>query len=151
MQVLLDRHDHLCHFMSLLVASKHDVFVRFACCVASRFKLQMDWNQLGQQLMELLAHPGELVSRDHLLDVVWGHRHVTPGVLTRAIAQLRAYRIALLDLGDNEKTMVKVQVKGDDVFLTLHAIILVIQGKTLKIVSLQNIQSCSRARSINHC
>jgi len=53
---IFDRHDHLCHFMSLLVASKHDVFVRFACCVASRFKLQMDWNQLGQQLMELLAH-----------------------------------------------------------------------------------------------
>src|SRR3546814_17449811 len=24
-----------------------------------------------------------------LLDLVWGHRHVTPGVLTRAIAQLR--------------------------------------------------------------
>lgn len=41
-------------------------------------------------LLALLRHPGELVARDDLLDEVWGHRHVTPGVLTRAIAQLRA-------------------------------------------------------------
>ncbi|MEO6801313.1 MAG: winged helix-turn-helix domain-containing protein, partial [Rhodanobacter sp.] len=40
-------------------------------------------------LMALLQHAGELVGRDDLLDEVWGHRHVTPGVLTRAIAQLR--------------------------------------------------------------
>lgn len=41
-------------------------------------------------LLALLRHRGELVPRDELLDHVWGHRHVTPGVLTRAIAQLRA-------------------------------------------------------------
>lgn len=40
-------------------------------------------------LLLLLRHPGELLGRDQLLDAVWGHRHVTPGVLTRAIAQLR--------------------------------------------------------------
>jgi TolB-like protein/DNA-binding winged helix-turn-helix (wHTH) protein/Flp pilus assembly protein TadD len=40
-------------------------------------------------LLALLQHPGELIGRDDLLDQVWGHRHVTPGVLTRAIAQLR--------------------------------------------------------------
>src|SRR5690606_20002532 len=40
-------------------------------------------------LLALLRRPGELVERDELLDLVWGHRHVTPGVLTRAIAQLR--------------------------------------------------------------
>jgi TolB-like protein/DNA-binding winged helix-turn-helix (wHTH) protein/tetratricopeptide (TPR) repeat protein len=40
-------------------------------------------------LLALLRHPGELIGRDDLLDEVWGHRHVTPGVLTRAIAQLR--------------------------------------------------------------
>lgn len=40
-------------------------------------------------LLVLLHRPGELVARDDLLDAVWGHRHVTPGVLTRAIAQLR--------------------------------------------------------------
>lgn len=41
-------------------------------------------------LLALLRRPGELLGRDELLDQVWGHRHVTPGVLTRAIAQLRA-------------------------------------------------------------
>lgn len=40
-------------------------------------------------LLALLRRPGELIARDDLLDQVWGHRHVTPGVLTRAIAQLR--------------------------------------------------------------
>lgn len=40
-------------------------------------------------LLVLLRRAGQLVSRDELLDAVWGHRHVTPGVLTRAIAQLR--------------------------------------------------------------
>ena len=40
-------------------------------------------------LLLLLRHAGELVNRDDLLDAVWGHRHVTPGVLTRVIAQLR--------------------------------------------------------------
>jgi TolB-like protein/DNA-binding winged helix-turn-helix (wHTH) protein/Flp pilus assembly protein TadD len=40
-------------------------------------------------LLELLRRAGSLVNREQLLDVVWGHRHVTPGVLTRAIAQLR--------------------------------------------------------------
>lgn len=40
-------------------------------------------------LLLLLRRAGELVGRDELLDQVWGHRHVTPGVLTRVIAQLR--------------------------------------------------------------
>jgi len=40
-------------------------------------------------LLALLQRPGELIGRDDLLDRVWGHRHVTPGVLTRVIAQLR--------------------------------------------------------------
>ncbi len=41
-------------------------------------------------LLILLRRAGELVGRDELLDQVWGHRHVTPGVLTRVIAQLRS-------------------------------------------------------------
>jgi len=41
-------------------------------------------------LLALLRRPGELLGRDELLDQIWGHRHVTPGVLTRSIAQLRA-------------------------------------------------------------
>lgn len=40
-------------------------------------------------LLALLAHPGRAIERDDLLDQVWGHRHVTPGVLNRVVAQLR--------------------------------------------------------------
>src|SRR3546814_19006507 len=39
--------------------------------------------------MALLRRPGERLQRDELLDLVWGHRHVTPGVHTRAIEHLR--------------------------------------------------------------
>lgn len=41
-------------------------------------------------LMTLMQHHGELVSHNTLLDAVWGHRHVSPGVLSRCIAQVRA-------------------------------------------------------------
>jgi DNA-binding winged helix-turn-helix (wHTH) protein len=40
-------------------------------------------------LLVLLRHPGEMVSKDALLDIVWGHRHITAGVLNRVISQLR--------------------------------------------------------------
>jgi DNA-binding winged helix-turn-helix (wHTH) protein len=40
-------------------------------------------------LVELLQRPGEVLGKEQLLDLVWGHRHVTPGVLTRVIAQIR--------------------------------------------------------------
>ncbi|HET6553780.1 MAG TPA: winged helix-turn-helix domain-containing protein [Dyella sp.] len=40
-------------------------------------------------LVALLQQPGEVVGKDALLDAAWGHRHVTPGVLTRVISQLR--------------------------------------------------------------
>ncbi|WP_430392144.1 winged helix-turn-helix domain-containing protein [Dyella sp. 20L07] len=40
-------------------------------------------------LVVLLQQAGEVVSKDELLDAAWGHRHVTPGVLTHAISQLR--------------------------------------------------------------
>lgn len=40
-------------------------------------------------LVALLQQPGEVVGKDTLLDAAWGHRHVTPGVLTRVISQLR--------------------------------------------------------------
>lgn len=48
-------------------------------------------------LMTLMQHRGELVSHNALLDAVWGHRHVSPGVLSRCIAQVRAA------LGDNAR------------------------------------------------
>ncbi|MET3652968.1 winged helix-turn-helix domain-containing protein [Dyella japonica] len=40
-------------------------------------------------LVVLLQQAGEVVGKDTLLDAAWGHRHVTPGVLTRVISQLR--------------------------------------------------------------
>jgi len=41
-------------------------------------------------LCELARRPGQLVTKDTLLDAVWGHRHVTESVLKSAISQLRA-------------------------------------------------------------
>lgn len=40
-------------------------------------------------LLTLLRHAGDLVSKDTLLDSVWGHHHVTTGVLNRVVSQLR--------------------------------------------------------------
>ncbi|KLD65071.1 winged helix-turn-helix domain-containing protein [Dyella japonica] len=40
-------------------------------------------------LVVLLQQAGEVVGKDTLLDAAWGHRHVTPGVLTRVISHLR--------------------------------------------------------------
>jgi len=70
------------------------VFDRFRL-QASRHELSRDGRPLPLEpkafavLSELIAHDGELLEHDRLLDAVWGHRHVTPGVLTRSIAQLR--------------------------------------------------------------
>ncbi|HEV7489485.1 MAG TPA: winged helix-turn-helix domain-containing protein, partial [Rhodanobacteraceae bacterium] len=40
-------------------------------------------------LLVLIARAGDLVTRDELLDAVWGHRHTTPATLNRAMALLR--------------------------------------------------------------
>jgi len=40
-------------------------------------------------LLVLLSRAGEAIERETLLDTVWGHRHVTPSVLNRIVAQLR--------------------------------------------------------------
>jgi TolB-like protein/DNA-binding winged helix-turn-helix (wHTH) protein len=37
----------------------------------------------------LASNPGHAFARDDILDAVWGHRHVTPGVLNRVITLLR--------------------------------------------------------------
>ena len=37
----------------------------------------------------LAGTPGQAFSRDQILDAVWGHRHVTPGVLNRVMTLLR--------------------------------------------------------------
>ncbi|RDI96810.1 hypothetical protein DVT68_19855 [Dyella solisilvae] len=48
-------------------------------------------------LLEFLTHPGQLLSRDNLLDAVWGHSCVTPSTLSRVISQLRR------TLGDDQE------------------------------------------------
>lgn len=40
-------------------------------------------------LLLLARHPGRAFARDEILDAVWGHRHVTPGTLNRAITLIR--------------------------------------------------------------
>ena len=40
-------------------------------------------------VLQLLARPGELVTRDQLLDAVWGHRFVAASTLSRVIALAR--------------------------------------------------------------
>jgi TolB-like protein/DNA-binding winged helix-turn-helix (wHTH) protein len=37
----------------------------------------------------LAGSPGRVFARDEILDAVWGHRHVTPGVLNRVMTLLR--------------------------------------------------------------
>jgi TolB-like protein/DNA-binding winged helix-turn-helix (wHTH) protein len=37
----------------------------------------------------LSGAPGQAFSRDEILDAVWGHRHITPGVLNRVMTMLR--------------------------------------------------------------
>lgn len=41
-------------------------------------------------LCELMRHPGQLVSKDALLDAVWGHRHINEAALKNIISQLRS-------------------------------------------------------------
>ncbi|QNK02242.1 winged helix-turn-helix domain-containing protein [Dyella telluris] len=58
-------------------------------------RLFVDGEEVGLErkafaVLVLLAHdPGRVLSRDEILDEVWGHTHVTPGVLSRVIAVLR--------------------------------------------------------------
>ena len=40
-------------------------------------------------LLEFLAHPDQMLSRDQLLDAVWGHVYVTQATLNRLVVQLR--------------------------------------------------------------
>jgi DNA-binding winged helix-turn-helix (wHTH) protein len=40
-------------------------------------------------LLALLQQAGAVIDKNTLLDMAWGHRNVTPGVLSRVISQLR--------------------------------------------------------------
>ena len=60
-------------------------------------------------LMQLFARPGELLTRDRLLDAVWGHRYVTPSTLNRVIALARR---ALADDVDTPRFIQTVHGSG---------------------------------------
>jgi len=60
-------------------------------------------------LLEFLSHPGQLLSRDQLLDAVWGHSFVTPATLNRIVAQLRR---ALADDSENPRCIQTVHGLG---------------------------------------
>lgn len=60
-------------------------------------------------LVALLRRAGHVLSRDELLDAVWGRRFVTPGVLTRAISRIR---IALRDPAEAPRYIQTVHTLG---------------------------------------
>ena len=60
-------------------------------------------------LLILLARPNELITRDELLDAVWGHRYLTPATLNRVIALLRR---ALDDEADDPRLISTVHGAG---------------------------------------
>jgi predicted ATPase/DNA-binding winged helix-turn-helix (wHTH) protein len=60
-------------------------------------------------LIQFFARPGALLTRDALLDAVWGHRYVTPSTLNRVIALARR---ALADDVDTPKFIQTVHGTG---------------------------------------
>jgi non-specific serine/threonine protein kinase len=60
-------------------------------------------------VLQLLSRPGELLTRDQLLDAVWGHRFVTPSTLNRIIALARR---AFADDVENPKFIQTVHGAG---------------------------------------
>ena len=60
-------------------------------------------------LTQLLMRPGELLTREQLLDAVWGHRYVTPSTLNRVIALARR---ALLDDAEEPRFIQTVHGSG---------------------------------------
>jgi DNA-binding winged helix-turn-helix (wHTH) protein len=60
-------------------------------------------------LTQLVTRPGELLTRDQLLDAVWGHRYVTPSTLNRVIALARR---SLVDDAEEPKFIQTVHGSG---------------------------------------
>ena len=69
-------------------------FARFVIDFAGR-RLLKDGETVALEpkafaVLEVLVNaPGQALNRDEILDAVWGHRHVTPGVLNRIMTLLR--------------------------------------------------------------
>lgn len=60
-------------------------------------------------LLLLARHPGRVFTRDEILDAVWGHTHVTPGVLNRIMTLLRQ---ALGESGESHRYLHTVHGVG---------------------------------------
>ena len=60
-------------------------------------------------LVQLVMRPGELLTREQLLDAVWGHQYVTPSTLNRVISLARR---ALSDDADGPKLIQTVHGAG---------------------------------------
>jgi predicted ATPase/DNA-binding winged helix-turn-helix (wHTH) protein len=60
-------------------------------------------------LVQLVTRSGELLTRDQLLDAVWGHQYVTPSTLNRVISLARR---ALSDAADGPKLIQTVHGAG---------------------------------------
>ena len=60
-------------------------------------------------LLVLLDRAGEMITRDELLDAVWGHRYVTPATLNRVMSMLRR---AFDDDADNPRFIGTVHGSG---------------------------------------
>jgi predicted ATPase/DNA-binding winged helix-turn-helix (wHTH) protein len=60
-------------------------------------------------LAQLVMRAGELLTRDQLLDAVWGHRYVTPSTLNRVIALARR---SLIDDAEDSKFIQTVHGSG---------------------------------------
>jgi DNA-binding winged helix-turn-helix (wHTH) protein/TolB-like protein len=69
-------------------------------------------------LLLLAQQPGRVFTRDEILDAVWGHRHVTPGVLNRTMTLLRQ---ALGESGEDSRYLHTVHGVGYRFDAQLHA------------------------------
>ncbi|HEX7803772.1 MAG TPA: winged helix-turn-helix domain-containing protein [Pseudoxanthomonas sp.] len=67
-----------------------DVVIDFAGRRLLRGGVEQPLEPKAFAVLSLLAcAPGQVFTRDDILDAVWGHRHVTPGVLNRVVTLLR--------------------------------------------------------------
>lgn len=95
----MERHEHAEHTAGMGTFAFTDVVID-----ASAHRLSRAGREIAVEpkafavLLEFLAHPDQLLTRDQLLDAVWGHTFVTPATLNRIVAQLRK---ALADDSEN--------------------------------------------------
>jgi len=61
-------------------------------------------------LAHLVRHSGRLVTKEELLDAIWGHRHVTEGSLTQCLVDIRRV------LGDESHEMVRTVPRRGFIF-----------------------------------